>query len=104
IRDSDLGVNPTNDGTVIRVTLPELTADRRKEYAKLARHKAEEARVAVRNIRRHAKETLDRMARDGEVGEDEVSRAEKQLDASTRKYVAQVDELLRHKEAEILEV
>jgi len=99
IRDSDLGVNPTNDGNVVRVVLPELTAERRKEYVKLARQKAEEARV-----RRHAKETLDRLARDGEVGEDDVARAEKQLDAETRKYISQIDEVLKHKEEEILEV
>ena len=104
IRDSDLGVNPANDGTVIRVSLPELTEERRKEYVKLARHKAEEARVSVRNVRRHAKEALERMARDGEVGEDEVARAEKQLDGITRRRVEEIDELLKHKEAEILEV
>ncbi len=104
IRDSDLGVNPANDGAVIRIALPELTEDRRKEYAKLARHKAEEARVSVRNVRRHAKETLDRMGRDGEVGEDEVARSEKQLDSATRKFVARIDDLLKHKEEEILEV
>ncbi len=75
IRDSDLGVNPTDDGKVIRVVLPQLTEERRRDYVKLAKHKAEEARVAVRNIRRHAKEELDRIARDGEAGEDEVARA-----------------------------
>jgi ribosome recycling factor len=104
IRDSDLGVNPTSDGNVVRVLLPELTAERRKEYVKLARQKAEEARVSVRNVRRHAKETLDRLARDGEAGEDDVARAEKQLDAETRKYISQIDEVLKHKEEEILEV
>jgi ribosome recycling factor len=104
IRDSDLGVNPTNDGTIIRIVLPQLTEERRKEYIKVARHKAEDARVAIRNIRRHAKEVLDRLARDGEEGEDDVRRAEKHLEEVTHKYVAQVDELLRHKEAELLEV
>jgi len=104
IRDSDLGVNPTNDGTIIRVVFPQLTEERRKEYIKVARHKAEEARVAIRNIRRHAKDALDRMGRDGEVGEDDVRRAEKHLDDVTHKHVAQVDELLKHKEAELLEV
>lgn len=104
IRDSDLGVNPSNDGTIIRVSLPELTEERRKEYVKLARQKAEEARVSVRNIRRHAKETLDRMVRDSDAGEDEVNRAEKQLDGHTKSHVEQVDELLKHKEDEILEV
>ena len=104
IRDSDLGVNPTNDGTVIRVVLPMLTEERRKEYIKAARHKAEEARVSIRNIRRHAKETLDRLSKDGEVGEDDVHRAEKQLDEMTGKHVGHVDEILKHKEAELLEV
>lgn len=104
IRDSDLGVNPANDGTMIRISLPELTEDRRKEYVKLARAKAEDARISVRNIRRHAKETLDHMARDGDAGEDEVGRAEKRLDGATKKHVDQVDELLKGKESEILEV
>jgi ribosome recycling factor len=104
IRDSDLGVNPTNDGTIIRVVFPQLTEERRKEYIKVARHKAEDARVAIRNIRRHAKDELDRIARDGEAGEDAVNRAEKELDRTTHKYVAQVDDLLKHKESELLEV
>lgn len=104
IRDSDLGVNPGNDGNVIRVVLPMLTEERRKEYIKLARAKAEDARISMRNIRRHAKETLDRMAKDGEVGEDDVHRAEKHLDELTAKHVGHVDEVLKHKEAELLEV
>lgn len=104
IRDSDLGVNPTDDGKVIRVVLPELTTERRKEYVKLAKHKAEEGRVSVRNIRRHAKETLDHLARDGEAGEDEVARAEKELEALTKKHVDLIDQLLAHKESELLEV
>ncbi|MFD2079841.1 ribosome recycling factor [Actinopolymorpha cephalotaxi] len=104
IRDSDLGVNPANDGSVIRIALPELTQERRKEYVKLAKQKAEEARVSVRGVRRHAKETLDRLSRDGEAGEDDVARAEKHLDSLTRKYVEQVDVVLKHKEEEILEV
>jgi ribosome recycling factor len=104
IRDSDLGVNPTNDGTVIRVAFPQLTEDRRKEYIKVARHKAEEARVSMRNIRRHAKDALDKLVKDGEAGEDDVRRAEKTLEDLTHKYVAQIDELLKHKEAELLEV
>ena len=104
IRDSDLGVNPTNDGSVIRVVLPALTEERRKEYIKVARHKAEEARVSIRNIRRHAKESLDRLAKDGEAGEDDVHRAEKHLEDVTHKHVEHVDEILKHKEAELLEV
>ncbi len=104
IRDSDLGVNPTDDGKVLRVVLPELTEDRRREYIKLARTKAEDGRVAVRNIRRHAKQTLERAQKDGEVGQDDVVGAEKRLDALTRKHTDTIDELLKHKEAELLEV
>jgi ribosome recycling factor len=104
IRDSDLGVNPTDDGQLIRVALPELTEERRREYIKLAKHKAEEARVSIRNIRRHAKDSLDRLARDGEVGEDDVVRAEKQLEVTTKSYVEAIDELLKHKESELLDV
>jgi ribosome recycling factor len=104
IRDSDLGVNPTNDGMVIRVVLPTLTEERRKEYIKAARHKAEEAKVSIRNIRRHAKDTLDRFMKDGEVGEDEVRRAEKLLDEVTSAHVGHVDDIVKHKEEELLEV
>jgi ribosome recycling factor len=104
IRNSDLGVNPGNDGGVIRVVLPQLTEERRKEYIKLAKSKAEEARVAIRNVRRHAKDSMDRSIKDGEVGEDEGKGAEKRLDGVTRKYVESVDDLLKHKEAELLEV
>jgi ribosome recycling factor len=104
IRNSDLGVNPNNDGTIIRIVLPELTEERRREYIKTARHKAEDGRVSIRNIRRHAKDTLNKMAKSGEAGEDEVRRAERELDDLTHTYEAQVDELLKHKEAELLEV
>jgi ribosome recycling factor len=104
IRDSDLGVNPTNDGNIIRVVFPQLTEERRKDLIKVARHKTEESRVSIRNIRRHAKETLDKLVRDGEVGEDDVTRAEKELEKLTHTYVDHVDESLRHKEAELLEV
>ena len=104
IRDSDLGVNPTNDGNIIRVVFPQLTEERRKELIKVARHKAEEGRVSIRNIRRHAKEALDRLAKDGEVGEDDVVRAEKELEKVTHSYVEQVDDALRAKESELLEV
>jgi ribosome recycling factor len=104
IRDSDLGVNPTSDGTIIRVVFPQLTEERRREMIKVARHKAEEGRVSIRNIRRHAKEALDKLAKDGEVGEDDVARAEKELEKTTHGYVEQVDEALRSKEAELLEV
>ncbi len=104
IRDSDLGVNPTDDGGVIRVVLPQLTQERRKDYVKLAKTKAEDARVAVRGVRRHAKEQLDRIAKDGDAGEDEVTRAEKELDALTKKHVDLIDHLLAVKESELLEV
>ncbi|WP_084961346.1 ribosome recycling factor [Thermoactinospora rubra] len=104
IRDSDLGVNPTNDGQVIRVVFPELSEERRKEYIKVARNKAEHGRVSVRNIRRAAKEALDKLVKDGEAGEDEVRRAEKELEDITHRHVAKIDELLKHKEAELLEV
>jgi ribosome recycling factor len=104
IRDSDLGVNPNNEGTQLRIHLPQMTEERRREMIKVARHKAEEGRVAIRNVRRKAKETLDRMVKDGDSGEDDVRRAEKELDDLTHKYVALVDELVKHKEAELLEV
>lgn len=104
LRDSDLGINPNTDGAIIRVVLPELTEERRKEYIKQARAKAEDGRVAIRNIRRHAKEALDKLQKDGDAGEDDVRRAEKQLDDLTHKHVEHVDEVLKHKEAELLEV
>ncbi|WP_375431235.1 ribosome recycling factor [uncultured Friedmanniella sp.] len=104
IRDSDLGVNPSNDGKTIRVTLPQLTEQRRKEYIKLAKAKAEDARISVRGARRTAKDALDKMVKDKEVGEDEVARAEKQLDAATKKHTDVVDDLFKHKEADLLAV
>ncbi|MFC0628376.1 ribosome recycling factor [Kribbella deserti] len=104
IRDSDLGVNPGNDGSVIRISMPQLTEDRRKEYIKLAKTKAEEAKVSMRNIRRHAKDAVDKAVKDGDAGEDEGKSAEKRLDALTKKNVDAIDELLKHKEAELLEV
>ncbi len=104
IRDSDLGVNPTDDGQLIRVVMPELTEERRREYIKVAKNKAEDAKVSLRNVRRHAKETLDHLARDGEAGEDDVARAEKQLEAMTKAHVEAIDDILKHKEAELLEV
>jgi ribosome recycling factor len=104
VRDSDLGVNPANEGTQLRINLPPLTEERRREMVKVARGKGEEAKVAVRNIRRKAKEELDRIMRDGEAGEDEVRRAEKDLDDVTHKYTGSVDEILKRKEDELLEV
>jgi ribosome recycling factor len=104
IRDSDLGVNPSNDGNIIRVVFPELTEERRKEFIKVAKAKGEDGKIAIRAVRRKAKEAIDKLIKDGEVGEDEGRRAEKELDDTTAKYVAQVDELLKHKESELLEV
>ena len=104
IRDSDLGVNPSNDGNSVRVIVPQLTEERRKEYIKLARHKAEEARIAVRNTRRHAIDATSKLVKDKEIGEDDGRNGEKQLDTLTKKYEEQVNELLKAKEAELLEV
>lgn len=104
IRDSDLGVNPTDDGKTIRVVLPELTEERRKDYIKMAKTKAEDGKVAIRNIRRNAKQALDRAEKDGEVGKDDVTGAEKKLDALTKKHTDAIDEMLKHKEGELLEV
>jgi ribosome recycling factor len=104
IRDSDLGVNPNNEGTQLRIHLPQMTEERRRDMIKVARSKAEESRVAIRNVRRKAKEQLDRLVKDGEAGEDDGRRAEKELEDVTHRYVAVVDELVKHKEAELLEV
>jgi ribosome recycling factor len=104
IRDSDLGVNPANDGKTLRIVLPELTEERRKEYIKLAKSKAEDGKIAIRNIRRHAKQALDKMEKDGEVGKDDVTGAEKRLDGLTKKHTDAIDDMLKHKEAELLEV
>lgn len=104
IRDSDLGVNPSNDGRSIRCAFPELTEERRKDYIKVAKAKAEEGRVAVRNIRRNAKQALEKLEKDGEVGKDDVTGAEKKLDGTTKKYTDAIDDLLKHKEGELLEV
>ncbi len=104
IRDSDLGVNPADDGKLIRCVFPELTEERRKEYIKVARAKAEDGRVAVRNLRRTAKQHLEKLAKDGEVGEDDVTGAEKRLDGMTKKHTEAIDDMLKHKEAELIEV
>ena len=97
----NLGATPTNDGTLIRVTMPELTEERRKEYVKIVRAKGEDAKVAIRNVRRKAKDDLDATK---EVGEDDIARAEKELDAVTKAHVDAIDEALKRKEAELLEV
>jgi ribosome recycling factor len=104
IRNSDLGVNPSNDGNIIRISIPQLTEERRRDLAKQARGKGEDAKITVRNIRRKAMEELSRIKKDGEAGEDEVGRAEKDLDKTTAQYVNQIDDLVKHKEGELLEV
>ncbi|RRC95145.1 ribosome recycling factor [Schaalia canis] len=104
LRESDLGVNPTDDGNVVRVVLPALTEERRRDYVKQAKSKAEDARVSVRGVRRKAKEQLDRLKKDGEAGEDEVERAEKSLESLTKARVEQIDELLSAKETELLTI
>ncbi|MBA2389301.1 MAG: ribosome recycling factor [Geodermatophilaceae bacterium] len=104
IRDSDLGVNPTNDGSLIRVIFPQLTEERRRDLVKVARHKGEDARVSIRNVRRKAKDQLEKIKSDGDAGEDDVRRAEKELDETTARYVAAIDDAVRHKETELLEV
>ena len=104
IRDSDLGVSPRRDGNVIYVTMPELTEDRRKEYVKLAKTKAEDGKVAVRNIRRKSKEGIDTTVKDGDIGEDEGARLLKELDKVTKEVTDQLDTLLEAKEHEIMEV
>lgn len=103
IRDTpNIGANPTNDGNLVRVTMPELTEERRKEYVKLVRSKGEDARVHLRGIRRKAKDDLDALK--SEVGEDDVARGERELDALTKSHVDLVDDALKRKEAELLEV
>ncbi|MBV9821054.1 MAG: ribosome recycling factor [Actinobacteria bacterium] len=106
IRDSDLGVNPTNDGNLIRVRFPQLTEERRRELVKVARSKGEDAKVSIRSVRRHANDTFGKLVKDkdSEVGEDDARRAEADLQKVTDKYVAAVDDLVKHKEAELLEV
>jgi ribosome recycling factor len=104
IRNSDLGFNPSNDGHIIRISIPQLTEERRREYVKQAKSKGEDAKVSIRNVRRKVMDELKRIQKDGEAGEDEVTRAEAELDKTTAKYVAQVDEIVKNKEAELMEV
>ena len=104
IREADLGVNPSNDGNAVRIVMPQLTEERRKEYIKMAKANAEDARIAVRNVRRHSHDQLKKLQKDGEISEDDLSRAEKALDASTKKFVESIDEILKHKEAELNEI
>jgi ribosome recycling factor len=104
LQSSDLGINPSNDGQIIRLVFPELTEERRKDLVKIVRNQAEEARVAVRNIRRQARHDLEAFEKDGELSKDDLDRAEKELEKRTHDVVAEIDELLRHKEAELLQI
>ena len=104
IRNSDLGVNPTNDGQVLRVTIPQLTEERRRDMVKLAKSKGEDGKIAIRNVRRKGMDQLKKIHKDGDAGEDEVQAAEKELDKVTQKYVAAIDEVVQKKEAELMEV
>ncbi len=104
LRDSDNSVNPSNDGNQIRIIMPQLTQERRRDYIKVARTKGEDAKISVRNIRRQAKDTIETSVKDGDIGEDEGTRTEKELEALTKKYVDAIDEVLKHKEAELLGV
>ena len=104
IQSSDLGVNPNNDGTIIRLVFPELTQERRKDLVKVVKGRAEEGRVAVRNVRRHARQELEHLEHDGEISRDELDRIEKELEKLTHDTVAEIDTMLAHKEKELLEV
>ena len=104
IMASDLGLTPSNDGNVIRLAFPPLTQERRRDLIKLAHQRSEDGRVAVRNVRRHSKETMERLERDHEISEDDLKRAEKELQRLTDQYIAEIDQLLEHKEKELTEV
>jgi ribosome recycling factor len=104
IMASDLGLTPTNDGNVIRLSFPPLTEERRRDLTKVAHQRAEEGRVAVRNIRRHAKDSLERMERAAEISEDDLHRSERDLQRLTDQYIAEIDGLVEHKERELMEV
>ena len=104
IMASDLGITPGNDGTVIRLSFPPLTEERRKELSKLVHHRGEEGRVAVRNIRRHSKEELEKLEREGTISEDDLVRAERELQKLTDKHISDIDEVVAHKDAELKEI
>jgi ribosome recycling factor len=104
IQQSDLGITPSNDGQVIRLAFPPLTEERRKELVKQVHHRAEEGRVAVRNVRRHAKDDMEKLERERSISEDELSRGEKELQKLTDRHVGEIDEIQRHKESELMEV
>ena len=104
IMTSDLGITPNNDGNVIRLAFPPLTEERRKELVKQVHHRAEEGRVAVRNVRRHAKDEMEKLEHDGAISEDDLMRAEKDLQKLTDRFVAEIDQIQGHKEQELMEV
>jgi ribosome recycling factor len=104
IQQSDLGITPSNDGQVIRLAFPALTEERRRELVKQVHHRAEEGRVAIRNVRRHAKDDIEKLERDHLISEDELARGEKELQKLTDRHVAEIDEIQRHKESELMEV
>jgi ribosome recycling factor len=104
IQNSDLGINPSNDGQVIRLSFPQLTEERRKDLVKVVKHKAEEGRVAVRNLRRSARHELEALEKDGHVSSDDLDWAGKELDKLTHEYVVEIDRMVQHKEHELLEV
>ncbi|HUQ62230.1 MAG TPA: ribosome recycling factor, partial [Acidimicrobiales bacterium] len=104
IQNSDVGITPSNDGQVIRLVFPQLTSERRKELVKVVRHKAEEGRVAIRNLRRAARHELEALERDGDISSDDLERAEKELERLTHEQVAEIDRTLQRKEQELLEV
>ena len=104
IQNSDLGINPNNDGQVIRLVFPQLTEERRKELVKVVKHKAEEGRVAVRNLRRSARHELEALEKEGHVSSDDLERAEKELDKHTHEHEHEIDRMVQHKEQELLEV
>jgi ribosome recycling factor len=104
IMASDLGITPSNDGNVIRLAFPPLTEERRKELIKLVHHRGEEGRVAVRNIRRHSKDEMEKLEREGGISEDDLMRAEKELQKLTDKHIAEIDEVIAHKEQELREI
>jgi ribosome recycling factor len=104
IQESDLGLQPSSDGKIIRLPIPQLTEERRKEYVKIVRQMAEEGRVAVRNVRRDAIRHLEELVKEGDVGDDDERAAEARVQKSTDDHVAKIDDLLKHKESEIMEV
>lgn len=104
IQSSDIGITPNNDGSVIRLAVPPLTEERRKELIKVAKERAEEGRVSIRNVRRHSKDEMERLKKAGDVSEDDLNRVERELQKLTDKFIQEVEELVAHKEQELLEV